>query len=182
MGSWCVHGVHRLWEWEDIRLNSTLGAVLSWYHTEAVWCLWASISSLVDWMLHYLLYLPRRGRRFGPSWRKNFRAGRTSFWVPVIDRFSGRMTCKQCSQAHDFEIPWVGDAGLGSDAVPHTPASFKTSVNICCWPVRHSKIGEALRSNDTWITSSLPPGESLPRSWEGSTDILEMTSQQKEES
>lgn len=60
IGSWCVHGVHKLWEWGDTRLSSTLGAALSCYHTEAVWCLWASISSLVDWMLHYLLYPLRR--------------------------------------------------------------------------------------------------------------------------
>ena len=69
-----------------------------------------------------------------------------------------------------------------SDAAPHTPASFKAWVNICCWPAGHSKIWEALRWNDTWITSALTPSESLPRSWEVSTDILKMTSQQKEES
>lgn len=59
------------------------------------------------------------------------------FRVLAMGRLIGRVTCEDRSHAHDFVIPRVRDAGPASDVAPHTSASLKYSVNICCWPALH---------------------------------------------
>lgn len=40
-------------------------------------------------------------------------------------------------------IPRVRDTGPASDAATHIPASFKNSINICCWPAIHQVLCSA---------------------------------------
>ena len=63
---------------------------------------------------------------------------------------------------------------------PHSNIQSTFVAGLLC--TRHSKIWEALRWNDTCITSVLTSNKSLPRNWEGATDTLKITSQQRQDS